>query len=137
MNTPFHLSLPCLHIAATEKFYVHIIGATQGRKAQKWLDINLFGHQITFTNSGHFKFEYPSYSFEKTVLPAFHFGIILPSSEWKSMYKRMQKEDFLFIDETRFLNEKAGEHQSFFLRDPNGYILEFKCFKEPDSVFVS
>ncbi|MEZ4859073.1 MAG: VOC family protein [Flavobacteriaceae bacterium] len=135
MDSKFHISLPCRHINATEKFYTQIIGATTGRKAQNWVDINLFGNQMTFTKSGTFKFDYPSYSFEKTVLPSFHFGVILPNNQWKELYAKMKAEDFLYIDETQFLAEKPGEHKSFFLRDPNGYIIEFKCFEYPESMF--
>ena len=137
MDRKFHISLPCRHIAATEKFYTQIIGAPAGRKAQNWVDINLFGNQMTFTKSGSFKFDYPSYSFEKTVLPSFHFGVILPHDDWKKLYERMEAEDFLHIDETHFLAQKPGEHRSFFLRDPNGYIIEFKCFEDANSVFES
>ena len=135
MDHHFHISLPCRHIDATQKFYTKILGASKGRKAQNWVDINLFGHQITFTKSGTFKFEYPSYSFEKTVLPSFHFGIILPDTEWSTLYQKMKQEDFLYIDETAFLSEKPGAHKSFFLRDPNGCIIEFKCFETPEEVF--
>jgi extradiol dioxygenase family protein len=137
MDHQFHISLPCRHIEATQKFYTKIIGATKGRKSENWVDINLYGHQITFTKSGKFSFDYPSYSFEKTVLPSFHFGIILPVSEWDVLFKKMKEEDFLFIDETHFLADKPGEHKSFFLRDPNGYIIEFKCFAKPESIFAS
>jgi len=135
MSFPFHVSLPCRHIDATRKFYTKIIGAKVGRKAQNWIDINLFGHQLTFTNSGKFNFDYPSYSFEKTVLPSFHFGIILPLEEWQPLYNRMKSEEFVYIDETAFLKDKTGEHRSFFLRDPNGYIIEFKCFTDTQAVF--
>lgn len=135
MENQFHISLPCLHIAATEKFYTQIIGVTTGRKALNWVDINLFGHQITFTKSGKFNFEYPSYSFEKTVLPSFHFGVILPQDKWATLYANLKKEDFLHIDKTTFLSGKKGAHQSYFLRDPNGYIIEFKCFDVADEVF--
>ncbi len=137
MGHQFHISLPCRHIEATRKFYTKIIGAAMGRSSQLWLDINLYGHQITFTKSGKFSFDYPSYSFEKTVLPSFHFGIILPAAEWDPLYKRMKEEEFLYIDETHFLAQKPGEHKSFFLRDPNGYIIEFKCFAKPESIFES
>ncbi|HPF11118.1 MAG TPA: VOC family protein [Flavobacteriaceae bacterium] len=135
MDVNFHISLPCRHIDATQKFYTKIIGATKGRKSQNWVDINLFGHQITFTKSGNFKFDYPSYIFEKTVLPSFHFGVILSNDVWQDLYKKLKAEDFLYIDETHFLADKPGEHKSFFLRDPNGYIIEFKCFANQASVF--
>lgn len=136
MANRFHVSLPCMHIDATKKFYTKIIGASVGRKGENWLDVNLFDHQLTFNKSGKFHFEYPSYLFEKTVLPSFHFGVILPNKEWTELYNKMKLENYLFIDKTSFLIGKKGEHKSFFLRDPNGYIIEFKCFEDEQSVFV-
>ncbi|WP_034260780.1 VOC family protein [Altibacter lentus] len=137
MENRFHISLPCMHIEATEKFYTQILGASAGRKAKLWVDINLFDHQLTFTKSGKFKFDYPSYSFENTVLPSFHFGILLDDKQWNALYAKMKSENFLHIDKTSFLNGEAGAHKSFFLRDPNGYIIEFKCFKDGDAVFTA
>ena len=48
METSFHMSLPCLSVKETKSFYTNIIGASTGRMAQNWIDINLFGHQLTF-----------------------------------------------------------------------------------------
>jgi hypothetical protein len=69
------------------------------------------------------------------VLPSFHFGVILTSGPWNTLYAQMKKEEFLFIDATHFLSKKKGAHNSFFLRDPNGYIIEFKCFEIEGDVF--
>lgn len=135
MDNRFHISLPCRHIEATEKFYTLIIGAKTGRKAKNWVDIDLFDHQLTFNKSGKFSFQYPSYIFEKTVLPSFHFGVILKNKPWNDLYKKLKSEDFLHIDKTHFLETAKGAHKSFFLQDPNGYIIEFKCFDEEESVF--
>jgi extradiol dioxygenase family protein len=137
MGFQFHISLPCKHIDATRKFYQNIIGANIGRATSSWLDVDMYGNQITFTKCGDFKFDYPSYTFEKTVLPSFHIGVILPAKTWKEIYSRMKSENFLHIDNTRFLKGKTGQHDSFFLRDPNGYIIEFKCFKDEEEVFAS
>lgn len=135
MDFHFHLSLPCRHIGATEKFYTQIIGVAKGRQASNWIDINLFGNQITFIKAGSFKFDYPSYSFEKTVLPSFHFGVILPQNQWQELYHKLKAEDFLYLDDTPFLTQKTGAHQSFFIKDPSGYIIEFKCFEVEADVF--
>ena len=48
METAFHMSLPCLSVTETKNFYVKSIGASLGRTAKTWIDINLFGHQLTF-----------------------------------------------------------------------------------------
>jgi extradiol dioxygenase family protein len=133
MESKFHISLPCMHIEATEKFYSQIVGGTIGRKEKNWVDINLYQHQLTFTKSGIFHFEYPKYSFEKTILPSFHFGIILDITDWLKLYQKLKSK--VYIDVATFLKNKPGEHQSFYLMDPNGYVIEFKCFSDNNGVF--
>ena len=135
MDRRFHISLPCNHIAATRNFYVNILGANLGRSTQNWVDIDLFGNQLTFAKAGKFKFDFPNYSFEKTVLPSFHFGVILDKVNWRRIQKKVQSDGKFFIPETSFLEGKVGEHNSFFIQDPNGYIIEFKCFNEAEDAF--
>ena len=77
MDTSFHMSLPCLSVTETKKFYVNTIGASLGRSAQTWVDINLFGHQLTFIKAEKFHFNSPNYVFEGKMLPSFHFGVIV------------------------------------------------------------
>ena len=67
MSTSFHLSLPCVNVEETKAFYLDNIGAVSGRQSQNWIDINLFGHQITFTQAGKFDFNNPNYVFALVV----------------------------------------------------------------------
>jgi len=135
MNTAFHLSLPCLDIEATKFFYVDMLGADIGRFSQHWLDINLFGNQITFTKSGKFDFSFQNYSFEGKILPSFHFGIIIGNSHWERLYEKITAQQIELFEEITFLKGKNGEHTSFFVKDPNDYMVEFKTFTEEKDVF--
>lgn len=54
METLFHLSLPCTNAEETKRFYIETVGAVLGRHSNNWVDINLFGHQITFTQAAKF-----------------------------------------------------------------------------------
>ncbi|XCF06852.1 bleomycin resistance protein [Tamlana crocina] len=134
MQTAFHLSLPCSSIRDTSGFYTGI-GATLGRKAQNWVDVNLYGHQITFTKAGKFNFQSPNYVFEGKILPSFHFGIVLEEDAWNTVYEKLKGQNLDLVTESTFLKEKVGEHRSFFVEDPNGYMLEFKCFKKSQDIF--
>jgi extradiol dioxygenase family protein len=136
MNPQFHLSLPCRHLEATRRFFTEIIGATVGRQSNLWCDINLFGHQITYTQCGAFRFDYPNYSFEKTILPSFHFGVVLQPAAWNELHDRLEREEFLHTLATEFLAGRVGAHRSFFVKDPNGFLIEFKCFDQDDEVFA-
>ncbi|WP_339917243.1 VOC family protein [Yeosuana marina] len=135
MDTPFHMSLPCISIKETKKFYVDSIGASFGRNTQNWIDINLFGHQITFIKAKKFNFNSPNYIFEGKILPSFHFGVIVDLDTWNTIYSKYNslKEDL--VTESTYLKDQLGEHISFFVKDPNGYMLEFKTFKESKDIF--
>lgn len=137
MATQFHLALPCVNVNKTRTFYVDILGATVGRSAVKWADVNLYNNQITFTECGPFKFECKSYSFNGDILPSFHFGIILDRNEWNSVLERLKSKKYKIVSEVKFLESKVGEHQSFFVKDPNDYTVEFKCFANSKEVFES
>lgn len=135
MSKPFHVSLPCLDIEKTKDFYINKIGAKLGRSNINWLDIDLFGNQITFTKSGRFDFHYQNYSFEGKILPSFHFGAILDITTWGKVYSKVNSENIEVFDEITFLKGKKGEHISFFVKDPNGFMVEFKSFSKEAAIF--
>lgn len=136
MKSSFHIALPCLNIEKTKDFYVFILGAKQGRSNNKWLDINLFGHQLTFTQAGDFNFNYKNYKLNNQVLPSFHFGVILDSETWGKTYSRLLTKDIDITTEVTFFENKVGEHLSFFVTDPDGYQIEFKSFKNLEEIFT-
>lgn len=135
METPFHMSLPCLSVKETRDFYLNNIGASLGRTSENWLDINLFGHQITFIKAEKFNFNSPNYVFEGKILPSFHFGVIIDIDTWGELYGKLSKSDLEVVTQTTFLKDKTGEHLSFFINDPNDYMIEFKSFKELKEMF--
>ncbi|WP_445735408.1 hypothetical protein [Mariniflexile sp.] len=91
MGASFHISLPCLSVKATKSFYVDTIGASSGRKTQNWVDINLFGNQITFIKAEKFNFTSPNYVFEGKILPSFHFGVIVDLKDWEQIYSSLME----------------------------------------------
>jgi extradiol dioxygenase family protein len=135
MKAPFHLALPCNNIEDTRDFYINILGANPGRGTKTWQDIDLYGNQLTFTEAGSFNFNFKSYRFNGQLLPSFHFGIIVDRETWKTVYARLLKLELESTVEATFLESKAGEHLSFFLKDPNDYQIEFKSFKNAEDIF--
>jgi hypothetical protein len=135
METVFHMSLPCLSVKETKSFYTEIVGASIGRSSQTWIDVNLFGHQLTFIKAQKFNFNSPNYVFEGKILPSFHFGVIVDETTWNSIYKKLKEKKLQLVDHSLFLKDKSGEHQSYFVKDPNDYMLEFKCFKNQKNIF--
>ncbi|NRD21764.1 bleomycin resistance protein [Winogradskyella litoriviva] len=135
METSFHISLPCLNVEDTKNFYINSIGASLGRTNENWLDINLFGHQITFIQAEKFNFNSPNYVFEGKLLSSFHFGVIVNETSWKDLYEKLIQLNLKVVTHATFLEDKIGEHSSFFIKDPNDYMLEFKSFKNYNEMF--
>ena len=129
------MSLPCLNVEETKDFYINNIGAFLGRTNENWVDINLFGHQLTFIQAEKFNFNSPNYVFEGKILPSFHFGVIIDVDNWGKIYTKLTKQKLEVVTQTTFLKDKTGEHLSFFINDPNDYMLEFKSFKDPKDMF--
>lgn len=133
----FHLSLPCIDILETKKFYSNELEFKIGRSSFSWFDVNIFGHQITFTIDENAKIVTTNYEFEDVLLPSFHFGIILNDNEWLTLFEKYKAKDYFVMSSQPFLQNKRGEHKSFFLKDPNGYFIEFKNFRVKTQIFES
>lgn len=136
MNRPFHLSLPCKDMDETKKFYLESLGLKHGRNNSHWLDVELFDHQLTFVMTDKFQLRNPSYKLDATVLPMFHFGVILETNEWEEMYDKTNSWLLGIEPKQTFFKDQLGEHHSFFITDPNGYTIEFKTFVKNDEVFM-
>ncbi|TPN87074.1 VOC family protein [Aquimarina algicola] len=132
----FHLALPCEDVEKTKDFYTYKLGAKLGRHTDNWADINLYGNQITFTKSGNFNFNFKNYRLGEQILPSFHFGVIIDAETWGKLYSRLFSMDLEVTTEVTFFENKVGEHLSFFVKDPDGYMVEFKSFKDQGEIFT-
>ena len=135
---PFHLAFPILNIEDTRKFYVDLIGCKVGREAEKWIDFDFHGHQI----SAHVKPEECAHAQTNEVdgdaVPVRHFGAVLPWDQWQALADKMTaaKADFIIEPKVRFQGE-PGEQGTFFVRDPSGNGLEFKSFRDMSKLFAT
>jgi len=135
-NAEFHLALPCEDLEKTKDFYINKLNAKLGRSTDNWLDVNLCGNQITFTKTGDFSFDFKNYRLNNQILPSFHFGVIIDVETWGKLYSRLFSMDLEVTTEVTFFENKVGEHLSFFVKDPNGYMVEFKSFKDHREIFT-
>ena len=137
MNIPrFHLAFPVIDLESTRKFYSEVLGCTLGRESNKWIDFNLFGHQIVAHFSPDECIGTNLNRVDGDMVPSRHFGVILPWEQWKALCKKMKKQKTTFMIEPkiRFKNLR-GEQGTFFIQDPSGNVLEFKSFKNDSMVF--
>jgi len=137
MNNLFHLAFPVHDLTAAREFYGGVLECEEGRCSDKWVDFNLYGHQIVThlaLNSAGVK---AHNSVDKDDVPIPHFGVVLPMDQWNELAERLKSKGIKFIIEpkVRFKGE-IGEQATMFFLDPSGNALEFKSFKDFSLVFA-
>ncbi|PSB12026.1 glyoxalase [filamentous cyanobacterium CCP1] len=135
---PFHLAFPVQDLSTTRQFYETVLGCTLGRTADRWIDFNFFGHQITAHLCPDEVHAVPSNPVDGKRVPVQHWGVILEMEQWQQLADRLKQHQVEFVIEPylRFKGE-VGEQATMFLLDPSGNALEFKAFQNDDVIFAS
>lgn len=139
---PFHLAFPVKNLAAARQFYTEILGCTEGRSSDYWIDFNFYGHQIVTHKLAPAKTSDPAADATNLVdgdaVPVPHFGVILTMEQWTALAARLQRHgtQFIIAPTIRFQGQ-AGEQATMFFRDPSGNALEFKAFADDDQLFAT
>ncbi|MBN69574.1 MAG: glyoxalase [Gimesia sp.] len=135
---PFHLAFQVRDIAEARAFYGDLLGCSEGRSAETWVDFNFFGHQVVCHLNPDIG---PDGSIAAHVnpvdghgVPVPHFGVVLTMDRWQSLADRLRERQIEFIIEPyiRFQGQ-PGEQATMFFLDPSGNALEFKAFKDIES----
>lgn len=130
--TPFHLAIPVHDLVAARDFYGNLLGCTEGRSAEHWVDFNFRGHQLVCHVSDVAR---PSRSnaVDGHDVPVPHFGVVLTMADWQQLADRLRaaKTEFIIEPYIRFAGE-PGEQATMFFLDPSGNALEFKAFNDID-----
>ncbi len=136
-NPAFHLAFPVLDIEATRRFYVDVLGCRVGRSAERWIDFDFAGHQLSAHRVDAGDGAVSTNLVDGDNVPARHFGLILEWSAWHALRDRLlaSGQSFLIEPHVRFRGE-VGEQSTMFLLDPSGNALEFKSFRDPSRVFA-
>lgn len=135
---PFHLAFPVTDLAATRKFYADLIGCTMGRSAERWVDFDFFGHQLSAHLVDDGLPPGPTNEVDGKRVPVQHFGAILTMPKWEALAERLRaaEQEFIIEPYIRFQGE-VGEQATMFLLDPSGNALEFKAFKDESRIFAT
>ena len=87
----FHLAFPVHDLSEARIFYVDILGCNTGRESDKWIDFDLYGHQIV----AHLSPDDCSLTSTNIVdndnIPSRHFGVILEWEDWESLCIRLNE----------------------------------------------
>lgn len=118
----FHLSIPVSDLDTAKRFYVEVLGAALGRESDEWLDVILWGHQITLQRR-------PTEVLEQQGKR--HFGVVLPWSEWERLADHLKSMSTSFLSEPEVLLKGTPQEQAkFYLTDPSHNIIEIKTYRD-------
>ena len=136
MQSLFHLAFHVRDLEQAKSFYCGTLPCTEGRSTDTWLDVSLYGHQLSLhlgepfpvTNTGRVG---------EHMVPMPHMGIILQMEDWKALADRLKTLDLQFVIEptVRFAGE-PGEQATMFFVDPFGNPIEVKGFADWASVYA-
>ena len=97
----------------------------------------MFGHQLVchFTDTSSKEYFNPV---DGDNIPVPHFGVILNFDQFDLIAEKLKEKNQAFVVEPkiRFAGQ-PGEQRTMFLKDPSGNAIEFKAFKDLDSLFKS
>ena len=97
---PFHLAFPVTDLDTTRSFYIDILQCNVGRSSDRWIDFDMFGHQVV----AHLvdSTDHPATnSVDGDDVPASHFGIVLTMGQWNQLREHLSKFDIKFIIEPK------------------------------------
>lgn len=133
---PFHLAIPVNDLDAARRFYGTLLGFAEGRCAERWIDFDVRGHQLS-VHLSEADAEARTNEVDRDKVPVRHFGLVLPWDEWRALGERLRDEGVTFLIEPHVRFEgQAGEQGTFFIRDPAGNALEMKSFRDPSRLFA-
>jgi uncharacterized protein len=137
MNNLFHLAFPVHDLDAAREFYGGVLECDEGRSSTRWIDFNLYGHQIVTHLAEKGAGVKTSNHVDADHVPVPHFGIVLPMEAWTALADKLKSKGVQFVIEPkiRFAGE-AGEQATMFFLDPSGNALEFKGFNDLSQVFA-
>ncbi|MDT8991387.1 VOC family protein [Curvibacter sp. APW13] len=131
----FHLAFHVRDLHEARRFYGGVLGCTEGRSTDTWVDFSLYGHQLSLhlgepfatTNTG---------KVGEHMVPMPHFGLVLELPAWKVLAERLTQAgvDFVLPPQCRFAGQ-SGEQWTLFFRDPFGNPIEVKGFARWEQVF--
>ena len=133
---PFHLAFAVHDLDAARAFYGGVLGCPEGRSSDRWIDFDLYGHQIV-THLSPGAGDTLSNPVDGHDVPVPHFGVVLTMDQWRALAARLEdaRVEFGIAPYVRFEGQ-VGEQATMFFRDPSGNALEFKGFADDAGLFA-
>ncbi|MBD3654237.1 VOC family protein [Kangiella sp.] len=135
---PFHLAIPVHDLEQARKFYGQVLGFSEGRSSDHWIDYDCYGHQlVVHLDASMESAEKAHNQVDGHAVPVPHFGVVLDMATWQDLAKRLKGQGVQFAIEPyiRFKGQ-PGEQATMFFYDPSGNALEFKAFNDLSQLFA-
>lgn len=133
----FHLAFHVTNLDEARRFYGGVLGCTEGRSTDTWVDFDFFGHQISLHLGEPFKTTRTGKVGDHLV-PMPHFGLVLLLPAWRALAERLQAAgiDFVLPPQVRFAGQ-PGEQWTMFFCDPFGNPIEVKGFASTEAIYAT
>lgn len=118
----FHLSIPVADLGAARAFYTDELRAEIGRETSEWIDVLLWGHQITLQLAPD--------SVSEAMQAKRHFGVVLPWDEWEREAARLGRSPALETEPVVKNEGESDEQAKLYLLDPSGNRIEVKAYRD-------
>src|SRR4051794_21488800 len=117
MTSIFHLAFPVRDLASAREFYGGVLECSEGRSSERWIDFDLFGHQVVAHLAEGGEGVKASNHVDADDVPVPHFGIVLPMDDWRQLADKLIAKGVKFIIEPkiRFAGEVGEQATMFFL----------------------
>lgn len=137
MRALFHLAYHVTDLDISRRFYCDVLGCTEGRSTETWVDFDFFGHQISLHLGTPFATTRTG-RVGDILVPMPHLGVILPLPDWTALAARLTAAGVHFIipPSTRFVGG-PGEQSTMFFEDPSGNPIEIKGFADMAGVYAA
>jgi uncharacterized protein len=137
MQSRFHLAFHVTDLEVARHFYGGVLGCTEGRSTDTWVDFDFFGHQLSLHLGTPFNATLTG-RVDDVAVPMPHFGVILSMPDWRNLAERIQAAGVACViaPSIRFASG-PGEQGTLFFKDPSGNPIELKGFADLDGVFSS
>ena len=133
----FHFSLNVTDLDAARRFYGGVLGCTEGRSTDTWVDFDFFSHQLSLHLGEPLKTARTG-RVGDTLVPMPHFGLVLMHPDWQALADRLTQAgmDFVLPPQLRFEGQ-PGEQWTMFFCDPFGNPIEVKGFSTLEQLYAS
>lgn len=135
MRSIFHIAYNVRDLTQARRFYGDLLGCTEGRSTETWVDFNFYGHQLSLHLGEPFATARTGHVGD-VLVPMPHFGLVLELADWRSMAQRLETAgiDFVLSPQVRFEGQ-TGEQWTMFFLDPFGNPIEVKGFLSLDGLY--